>query len=132
MSTDSAAKIKAMRLSYLCFACSSFVIGGAMLLDPIGFWARFDLHVGEPVVATVYGAGIVGEGLVCAWGWLHPLRASAVLLYMVSYKTVVVLALVPRLLGMPEPPWAGWLVVAAWGFVAVWAALLFPWRGPEA
>lgn len=128
MGTDSLKKIKATRWSYACFALSSFLIGGWMVIDPLGFWGLFDLRLQDPIVATVYGGGIVGEGVVCLWGAFQPARASAILLYMVAYKTVVVAALVPRLSAMDAPPWAGWVVVAAWGFVAIWAAVLFPWR----
>jgi hypothetical protein len=121
-----------MRFSYLGFALSSFVIGGAMIVDPIGFWGFFDLRLSEPIVATVYGGAIVGEGLACLMGWFRPARVVGVLHYMVFYKVVVVAALVPRLLSMDEAPWAGWLIVAAWGSVAIWAALLlYPWRGRD-
>jgi hypothetical protein len=121
-----------VRFSYLSFALSSFVIGGAMIVDPIGFWGFFGLRLGEPIVAAVYGGAIFGEGLACLWGRSRPARAVGVLIYMVAYKTVVVATLVPRLVLMDEAPWAGWLIVAAWGSVAIWAAMLIPWREQRA
>ena len=127
MGTDSPKKIKAMRWSYLVFALSSFPIGGAMVAAPLAFWGAFGLALEDPILATVYGGGVVGEGVVCLWGWFRPQRAVGILVYMLAYKGVVVAALLPRLLAMAEPPAAGWMIVAFWGFVAVWAALLLPW-----
>lgn len=121
-----------LRLSCLNFALSSFLVGGFIIADPIGFFGLFGIELGEPIVASVYGGAIVGEGLACLWGWFEPARVTGVLLYMVAYKSVVVLTLTPRLLVMEDPPFGGALIVAAWGLVAVWAAILYPWRGDRA
>jgi hypothetical protein len=125
-------KITLMRVHYACFALSSFLIGGWMAVDPGSFWGLFGLEIGEPIIPTVYGSAIVGEGVVCWLGVKRPLRFIPILYYMVAYKLVVCIALVPKLLHMDDAPLAGWLIILAWGSVIVMCGFILPWgRGRE-
>jgi hypothetical protein len=125
-------KIKWMRVHYVCFALSSFLVGGWMAVDPAGFWGLFGLEIGEPIIPTVYGSAIVGEGVVCWLGVKRPLRFIPILYYMVAYKLVVCIVLVPKLLCMDNAPLAGWGIILAWGSVIVMCGIILPWgRGPE-
>lgn len=125
-------KITLMKVHYACFMLSSFLVGGWMAVDPAGFWAIFGLEIGEPIIPTVYGAAIVGEGMVCGLGMKRPLRFIPILYYMVAYKVVVCIVLVPKLLHMDAAPLAGWLIILAWGSVIVMCGFVLPWgRGSE-
>ncbi len=57
-------KIRLLRLHYPFFALSSFLMGGWMVAAPRAFWGLFGLEVGEVIIPTVYGAAIVGEGVI--------------------------------------------------------------------
>ncbi len=103
-----------------------------MAVDPGSVWGLFGLEIGESIIPTVYGSAIVGEGVVCWLGVKRPLRFIPILYYMVAYKLVVCIALVPKLLQMDDAPLAGWLIILAWGSVIVMCGLILPWgRGRE-
>ena len=85
------------------------------------------LEIGEPIIPTVYGSAIVGEGVVCWLGVKRPLRFIPILYYMVAYKLAVCVVLAPKLLQMDDAPLAGWGIIAAWGSVIVMCGIILPW-----
>ena len=102
------------------------------MIAPGSFWGTIGINGTDPIVQAIYGGGICGEGIVSALGVVKPLRHLGIFQYMMAYKAVVCLGLVPRLLLMDHAPPAAWIVVACWAFAGVQSALVYPWgRWPE-
>ncbi|MFA9472063.1 MAG: hypothetical protein ACERNK_15945, partial [Deltaproteobacteria bacterium] len=61
MSTDglSPSRVQMIRACCLLFASTSFILGGAMMIDPASTWAMLGLDVGSnPFVQALYGGAI--------------------------------------------------------------------------
>jgi hypothetical protein len=118
--------IPAMKRFYLISFVTSMILGLWTLVAPSTFWGTIGISGSDPIVQAIYGAAICGEGIICGLGFLRPMRHATIFLYMVVYKSLVVLGLVPRLLLMENPPLAGWFIVAAWALAGIQAALVYP------
>lgn len=120
-------RIRKLRRHYAMCAVTSGILGLWTLVHPASFWGSIGISDSDPIVQAIYGAAICGEGILCALGLRQPLRYLPILQYMMAYKALVVLGLVPRLLAMPAAPLAGWLIALAWAIAGVQCALVFPW-----
>ena len=79
------------------------------------------------MVQTIYGAALCGVGIICLLGVRNPLRYAAIFLFMLVYKSIVFIALVPRLALMEDAPVAGWVIAAIWLCIAIVSAIAYPW-----
>jgi len=127
LSPTLAARVRKLRRYYALSAVTSLALGLWTLIWPASFWGAIGVGGPDPIVQAIYGAAIIGEGVISGLGLRQPLRYLVILQYMMAYKAVVVLGLVPRLLLMPRAPLGAWTVVACWAFAGVQCALLFPW-----
>lgn len=116
-----------MKRSYALSAITSLPLGAWMVIAPTTFWGLIGINDTDPLVQTIYGGAICGEGIICLLGFFQPLRYIAIWQYMLAYKTVVCLALVPRLALMERAPLAGWVIVVCWAIAAAQAATTYPW-----
>lgn len=115
-----------MKRSYALSAFSSFVLGLWMVIAPTTFWSLFGINA-DPIVSTLYGAAVCGEGIICLLGFSQPLRYITIWQYMLAYKLVACLALIPRLILTEQAPVAAWIIVICWAIAAVQAATTYPW-----
>ena len=127
MSKELETKVKRLRWAYALFSSTSLALGLWMVIAPTHFWGLINVNDTDPIVQTIYGGAICGEGIICLLGLFKPLRYVAILQYMMAYKAVVCVALLARLAFMEDPPIAGWIIVAAWGSVILQGALVYPW-----
>lgn len=126
------ARIARIRRLHGVNALSSMALGLWTVIAPASFWGLIGINGDDPIVQAIYGAAICGEGIISALGWFRPLRYLAIFQYMIAYKAVVIVGLVPRLLAMDDAPIAGWVVLLCWAIAAVQCALAYPWgRWPE-
>ncbi|MBW2377356.1 MAG: hypothetical protein JRF55_15460 [Deltaproteobacteria bacterium] len=124
----SASRIQLIRACCLLFATTSFVLGGAMMIDPASTWAMMGVDVGpEPFVQALYGGAIMGEGAMFALGLMRPVRYLVFFQYLVVYKTLACLAGAAVLLRMEPAPIGAWLVIGCWASAGLMSALVFPW-----
>lgn len=121
------AKVRRMRPVYAVNAVTSMVLGLWTLVHPSSFWGTIGISGSDPIVQAIYGGAICGEGIISALGFSRPLRYVAIFQYMMAYKLVVCLGLIPRLLLMDAPPIAAWIVVGAWAIAGVQSAAVYPW-----
>ncbi len=119
-------RISMIRLICLCFALSSFALGGWMMVDPQSFWELLGVG-GDPFVEALYGGAIWGEGTMFALGAIWPVRYLVFFQYLVIYKTMACLAGLAALLRMDAAPLGAWLVLAGWAAAGVISAAVFPW-----
>lgn len=132
MKRDLDSVVKRLKINYAFNAVTSLALGGWTVIAPSTFWGAIGIGDSDPIVQAIYGAAICGEGIINGLGVRRPLRYLVILQYMMAYKAVVVLGLVPRLLLMDHPPLAAWIVVACWAYAGVQSAVMFPWgRWPE-
>jgi hypothetical protein len=104
-----------IRACCLLFASTSFILGGAMMIDPTSTWAMLGLDVGpNPFVQALYGGAIMGEGAMFALGAIWPVRYLVFFQYLVIYKTFACIAGIAVLLRMEPAPTGAWLVIGAW------------------
>jgi hypothetical protein len=130
MSIDglSESRVQLIRIIFLIFATSSFVLGAWTMVDPTSAWGMLGVDVGpNPFVQAIYGGAVMGEGAMFALGVVWPVRYLVFLQYVVIYKTLACLAAAGVLLRMESPPIAGWLIIAGWAFPGVLSAIVFPW-----
>lgn len=119
-------RISMIRLICLCFALSSFVLGGWMMIDPQSFWSLLGVG-GDPFVEALYGGAIWGEGTMFALGAIWPVRYLVFFQYLVIYKTMACLAGLAVLLRMDAAPLGAWLVLVGWAAAGLISAAVFPW-----
>ncbi|HEY3451513.1 MAG TPA: hypothetical protein VGK67_34460 [Myxococcales bacterium] len=132
MSPELATKVRKLKRQYALNAATSAILGLWTLVAPASFWGTLGISATDPIVQAIYGGAICGEGIINGLGVRWPLRYLVILQYMMAYKAVVVVGLVPRLLLMDSAPIAAWIVVAAWAFAGVQSAVGFPWgKWPE-
>lgn len=125
----SEAHIRLIRVVFLLFAATSFVLGGWMMMDPASAWGSMGIEVGaHPFAAAIYGGAIMGEGAIFALGAIWPIRYLVFLQYLVLYKAFACLAGLVVLLRMDPIPVGGWFVLAGWAFAGITAVLVFPWK----
>ena len=127
MSKELESKIKRLRWTYALFSSTSLALGLWMVIAPTSFWGLININDTDPIVQTIYGGAICGEGIICLLGLFKPLQYITILQYMIAYKTVACVALIARLAFMDDAPVAGWFIVVAWGFVAIHGMLVYPW-----
>ena len=131
MSTNgpSEAQIRLIRIVFVLFAATSFVLGAWMMFDPKSAWGSMGIDVGaEPFAAAIYGGAIMGEGAMFALGAIRPVRYIVFLQYLMVYKTLACLAGLLVLVRMEPTPMGGWFVLAGWAFAGITAAVVFPWK----
>jgi len=117
-----------IRACCLLFASTSFILGGAMMINPASTWAMLGLDVGpDPFVQALYGGAIMGEGAMFALGAIWPVRYLVFFQYLVIYKTFACVAGIAVLLRMEPAPTGAWLVIGAWASAGLLSALVFPW-----
>ncbi|MGC4120253.1 MAG: hypothetical protein QM765_37855 [Myxococcales bacterium] len=132
MSPELQKRVRKLKRQYALNAVTSAVLGLWTLAAPASFWGTIGIGGGDDIVQAIYGAAICGEGIINGLGVRWPLRYLVILQYMMAYKAVVVVGLVPRLLLMEQAPVGAWVVVACWAFAGVQSAVGFPWgRWPE-
>ena len=119
-------KINGMRRYYAVSSVTSIILGLWTLIAPETFWGTIGISGSDPIVQAIYGGAICGEGIICTLGFFKPLRYIVIFQYMIAYKTVVCLGLIPRLLMMTNPPVAAWFIVAAWAFAGIQSAMSYP------
>jgi hypothetical protein len=132
MNEELSARIGRMKRVYGVCTVTSLALGLWTLVHPSSFWGTIGISAADPIVQAIYGGAICGEGIICGLGIRRPLRYLVIFQYMMAYKAVVCVGLVPRLLLMDDAPIAGFVIVACWAIAAVQAALVYPWgRWPE-
>lgn len=119
-------KVKGLKRYYALSSVTGLALGLWTVIAPETFWGAIGISDSDPIVQAIYGAGICGEGIICTLGFFKPLRYIAIFQYMMAYKAVVCLGLIPRLLFMSNPPAAAWFIVAAWAVAGIQAALCYP------
>jgi hypothetical protein len=127
VSKELVVKVRRLRWMYALCSSTSLALGLWMVIAPTSFWGLIDVNDTDPIVQTIYGGAICGEGIICLLGLSKPLQYVAIFQYMMAYKVVVCIALIARLAFMSDAPIAGWFIVVAWGSVAVQAAIVYPW-----
>ena len=127
MSKDLETKVKRLKWTYALCAATSLTLGLWMVIAPTHFWRLINVNDTDPIVRTIYGGAICGEGIICLLGLFKPLQYVAIFQYMIAYKAVVCVALLARLAFTENPPIAGWFIVAAWGSVAIQGIIVYPW-----
>lgn len=99
------------------FAPCALLLGLAMAGNPVLFWEVLGVAIHEgAVVGILYGSVLVGVGAVSLVAWHDPARHATLLLFIGTYKAVVVLGLV----------WYGWqhaLPVIAWAIAVLYTVL---------
>jgi len=124
-------KIKGMRRYYAVSSVTSLILGLWTLVAPGTFWGTIGISGSDPIVQAIYGGAICGEGIISTLGFFKPLRYIVIFQYMIAYKAVVCIGLIPRLIIMDSPPIAAWFIVAAWAFAGIQSAMNYPfgmWR----
>lgn len=120
-------KVRYLKWVYSLCASTSFALGLWMVIAPTHFWGLIRVNDTDPIVQAIYGAAICGEGVLCLLGLFQPLRYIAIFQYMMAYKAIVCIALIPRLALMEDAPIAGWVIVFFWASTAMLCAWVFPW-----
>lgn len=124
-------KIRGMRRYYAISAVTSIMLGLWTLIAPETFWGTLGINGSDPIVQAIYGGAICGEGIISILGYFKPLRYIVLFQYMIAYKAVVCIGLIPRLLLMDNPPAAAWGIAAAWAIAGIQSAMNYPfgmWR----
>jgi hypothetical protein len=124
-------KINGMRRYYAVSSVTSLILGLWTLIAPETFWGTIGINGSDPIVQAIYGGAICGEGIISILGYFKPLRYIALFQYMIAYKAVVCIGLIPRLILMDNPPIAAWFIVAAWAIAGIQSAMNYPfgmWR----
>ncbi len=127
MKKDLRSLAQRLRVQYAFNCATSLALGLWTVIAPETFWGSIGINGSDPIVQAIYGAGICGEGIINGLGVRSPLRYLVILQYMMAYKAVVVLGLVPRLVVMDSAPLAAWIVVACWAFAGLQSAWAYPW-----
>jgi len=98
-----------------------------MVIAPSNFWGLIGVSESDVIVQTIYGAVLCGIGILCALGIRRPLHYLGAFQIMMAYKTVMCVALIPRLALMDDAPLGGWVIVILWASMAIASTLVYPW-----
>ncbi len=125
MSLDT--KIKLMKFTYFVFGPCALFIGGFIVISPDTFWELLRVNYFDPLSQTLYGAVLCGVGIISLMGIKNPLKYIFLFQFLAVYKTILVIALVPRLILLDNAPIAGWIIAFLWFCMAVISVMVFPW-----
>lgn len=120
-------RIKAIKLTLWVFAPSAIIIGIVVQWFPVAFWNLLGLGVGaDATLSRLYGAVLLGVGLMGAQALSNPIRHATLLLFISYYKGIAALVLLTVFFTHPGMPVASLIIGVLYGGLAALCFALYP------
>lgn len=120
-------QVKAIKLTLRVFAPSAIIIGIVVQCFPITFWNLLGLGVAaDATLSRLYGAVLLGVGLMGAQALSDPLRHATLLLFISYYKGIAAVVLLVAFFTHPGMPITSLVIGVLYGGLAALCFVLYP------